>query len=81
MTTLEDIAARLDQTLSRLDRIEASIGIGAVAFIRGDDEAAKLAGFRSRAAFRRWCEDEGIRPDVRGGLNFWNRARIMKGSR
>ena len=74
MTTLEDIAARLD-------KIEATLTGQQSAFIRGDQEAAQFMGFKSRSAFKRWAVESGIRPDIRGGLNFWDRAKLIRASR
>jgi len=69
MTTLEDIAGRLE---SIEDRLVASTS----PFLRGDKDAAFFAGFKSRTAFRRWAKENGIRPEIRGGLNLWRKDKL-----
>lgn len=69
MTTLEDIAGRLEA-------IEQKLGAAASPFVRGDKEAATYAGFKSRNAFRTWARDNGIRPEIRGGLNLWRKSQL-----
>lgn len=71
MTTLEDIA-------DRLDRLEQRLAAGASPYVRGDKEAALFAGFKSRNAFRAWAKEEGIRPEIRGGLNLWRKTQLTK---
>lgn len=47
-------------------------------WLRGDEAAARYAGYQSRKAFRAWAKENGIRPSVDGGLNFWSRADITR---
>lgn len=70
MTTLEEIAARLE-------RIEAKLPDSSP-WIRGDQEAAKYAGYQSKKSFVAWAKSSGVKPSKSDGLNFWNRREIDK---
>lgn len=70
MTTLEDIAARLE-------RIEAKLPDSSP-WIRGDQEAALYAGYRSKKSFVVWAAAVGLKPSKGEGINFWNRREIDK---
>jgi len=71
MTTLEDIDARLARIESAQKKLLSP-------YLRGDDEAANYAGYRTRKAFRAWAKASGVSPSIDGGLNFWKRADIDK---
>lgn len=69
MTTLEEVA-------QRLERIEARLAGNESPYLRCDSEAAAYAGFKSRTTFRRWAKEKGIRPVIRGGLNLWEKSKL-----
>jgi hypothetical protein len=74
MTTLDEIAGTLAQIRATLEGLQPDHS----PWLRGDESAARFAGYQSRKAFRAWAKESGIRPSVDGGLNFWSRADINK---
>jgi hypothetical protein len=74
MTTLETIEARILQIQAAIEGLQPDHS----PWLRGDESAARFAGYQSRKAFRAWAKEMGIRPSVDGGLNFWSRADINK---
>lgn len=76
MSEISLMRAEIAALKTMVERLQPS---PASPFLRGDDEAATYAGFRSRSAFRRWAKEEGIRPVVRGGLNLWSRKKLDAG--
>lgn len=71
MTTLDDIAARLDS-------IEQKLASNQSPWLRGDLEAARWAGFKSAKSFRAWARKNSVRPSSDDGMNFWSRADIAQ---
>lgn len=67
----------LETILARLDRIEAKLPDSSP-WIRGDQEAALYAGYRSKKAFVTWAQSVGMKPSKGDGLNFWSRRDIDK---
>ena len=65
------------QALTELKSMVAQITDPAP-YLRGDDEAARYAGYKSRKAFRAWAREAGVRPSIDGGLNFWGKADINR---
>lgn len=67
----------LEAILVRLERIEAKLPDSSP-WIRGDQEAAKYAGYQSKKSFVAWAKASGIKPSKSDGLNFWSRREIDK---
>ncbi len=65
-----------EEISSRLERIEKRLAETGSPFLRGDLAAANFAGFKSRNAFRAWAKENGIRPEIRGGLNLWRKDHL-----
>ncbi len=74
MTTLEEIAQGIAQIRATLEGLQPDPS----PWLRGDESAARFAGYQSRKAFRAWAKENGIKPSVDGGLNFWSRVDINK---
>ena len=74
MTTLETIESRIVQIQAAIEALQPD----PPRRLRGDESAARFAGYQSRKAFRAWAKENGIKPSVDGGLNFWSRADINK---
>ena len=66
------------EIIERLDRIEAAVTVSTSPWLRGDNEAARWAGYKSRKAFRDWAKEAGIRPSVDSGMNFWAKRDIER---
>ena len=77
MTT--EILEKLDRLIAVVDTMQAALNRDLSPYVKGDKEAAKVAGFKSPAAFKRWAKRVGIRPERRGGLNQWDRVELLKG--
>jgi len=75
-TEIQASFARIETLIGAL---QAAINGNLSPYVKGDTEAAKVAGFKSRAAFKRYAEKAGIRPVVRGGINFWDRVELLRG--
>ena len=70
-------AARLDRIEELIYKLNATIE-GKTQYIKGDRAAARVAGFSCKTAFRKWAREQGIEPDRRGGLNFWDKSKLER---
>lgn len=77
MTT--EILEKLDYLIAVVGEIQATQHRDLSPYVKGDKEAAKVAGFKSPATFRRWARRVGIRPEVRGKIHLWDRVELLKG--
>jgi hypothetical protein len=75
MSELSQVLAKLESIESRLSELSKP---EISPWLRGDQAAAKYAGYKSTRTFRRWAQDNEIKPYVEEGINFWDRASIVR---
>lgn len=71
-----EILERIDRLEALIRELHATIEGNVTPFVRGDNAAAKVAGFKNRDSFLKWAESVGIRPQRRGGIKLWDRSRL-----
>lgn len=76
---IEEMALQLNRIETTLAEIQAAQRLDLSPYVKGDKEAAMVAGFKSPATFRRWARRVGIRPEVRSKIHLWDRSRLLKG--